>query len=155
MSVAQAKARVDRMKQATAGRRLAVLVLAFLAGLFIAAPSEHRAHAQESNTPATGEVTITGTARVGELLTADASLITDADGLTNVDFTFVWMAGATNDPTQATTRVYSDGPRYHIHPDDAGLRIMVAVEFHDDADNPESIFSAATGVVAAVAPAHR
>ena len=153
MSVAQAKARVDRMKQATAGRRLAVLVLAFLAGLFIAAPSEHRAQAQDPNTPATGEVTITGTARVGELLTADASLITDADGLTNVDFTFVWMAGATNDPAQATWRIYSHGERYHVDPRDAGLKIMVRVRFQDDTDNWESVLSATTGVVAAVAPA--
>ena len=51
------------MKQG-AGRCLAVLVLAFLAVILVAAPPEHRAEAQGPNTPATGEVTVTGTARV-------------------------------------------------------------------------------------------
>ena len=137
------------------GRRLSValLLLACMVATAIAAPSEHRAQAQDPTTPAAGEVTITGTARVGELLTADASLITDADGLTNVDFTFVWMAGATNDPAQATWRIYSHGERYHVQPRDAGLKIMVAARFFDDAGNIEEVVSATTGVVAAVAPA--
>ena len=136
------------------GRRLSValLLLACMLATGIAAPANDRAEAQQ-NTPATGMVTITGTARVGELLTADASLITDADGLTGVAFTFVWMAGATNDPAQATIRIYSNGPRYHVDPDDAGLKIMVDVRFRDDTDNFESVLSATTGVVAAVAPA--
>ena len=105
------------------------------------------------NTPATGTVTITGTVGIGELLTAHASGITDADGLTNPKFFFLWLAGPTSDPTDANIRLFAYQERYHVLPLDAGLRIMVAVSFHDDAGNFESIYSAATAVVATVAPA--
>ena len=140
------------MKQAAAGRRLAVLVLAFLACLLIAAPPEHRAEAQGPNTPATGEVTVTGTARVGETLTADASSIADADGLSDRDFTLVWMAGATSNPSEATIRLFSDGERYRVHPNDAGLMVMVAASFSDDAGNFEVVVSAPTAVVVPTVP---
>ena len=43
--------------------------------------------AARPNTPATGAPTISGTAQVGETLTADTSGIRDADGLTNASFT--------------------------------------------------------------------
>ena len=139
------------MKQG-AGRRLAVLVLAFLACLLIASPPEHRAEAQGPNTPATGEVTVTGTARVGETLTADASSIADADGLSDRDFTLIWMAGATSNPSEATIRLFSDGERYRVHPDDAGLMVMVTASFFDDAGNFEVVVSAPTAVVASTVP---
>ena len=105
------------------------------------------------NTPATGTVTITGTVGIGELLTAHASGITDADGLTKPKFFFLWLAGPTSDPTDANIRLFAYQERYHVLPLDAGLRIMVGVSFHDDAGNFESIYSAATAVVATVAPA--
>ena len=140
------------MKQVAAGRRLAVLVLAFLAVLLIAAPPEHRAEAQGPNTPATGAVTITGTARVGETLTADLSTIADADGLTNRNFILIWMAGATSDPSEATIRLFSDEERYRVHPDDAGLMIMLVASFADDAGNPEVVVSAPTAAVAPTVP---
>ena len=107
----------------------------------------------QPNTPATGTVTITGTVGIGELLTAHASGITDADGLTNPTFFFLWLAGPTSDPTDADIRLFAYQERYHVLPDDAGLRIMVGVSFHDDAGNLEAIHSAATAVVATVAPA--
>ena len=107
----------------------------------------------QQNTPATGTVTIRGTVGIGELLTAHASGITDADGLTNPNFLFIWLTGATSNPTDATARLYAYGERYHVLPLDAGLRIMVAVSFYDDAGNLEAIHSAATAVVATVAPA--
>ena len=140
-----------RMKQG-AGRRLAVLVLAFLAVILVAAPPEHRAEAQGPNTPATGAVTVTGTARVGETLTADASSIADADGLSDRNFILVWMAGATSDPAEATRRIFSNGERYHVDPRDAGLMVMVAARFLDDAGNLEEVVSAPTAVVAPTAP---
>ena len=107
----------------------------------------------QPNTPATGTVTITGTVGIGELLTAHASGITDADGLTNPKFFFLWLAGPTSDPTDANIRLFAYQERYHVLPLDAGLRIMVGVSFHDDAGNLEAIHSAATAVVATVAPA--
>ena len=44
------------------------------------------------NSPATGAPTISGTVQAGETLTADTSGITDADGLTNVTFSYQWLA---------------------------------------------------------------
>ena len=44
--------------------------------------------AEPANTPATGQLTITGTAQVGETLTADTSSIADADGLDNARFSY-------------------------------------------------------------------
>ena len=143
------------VSQTNARRRSLVLVLGLLASfavLWITASVGDRAQAQP-NTPATGTVTITGTVGIGELLTAHASGITDADGLTNPTFFFLWLTGPTSDPTDATGRLHAYGESYHVLPDDAGLRVMVAVSFYDDADNLEVIYSVATGVVATVAPA--
>ena len=44
------------------------------------------------NSPATGAATISGTAQVGETLTADTSSIEDTDGLENVIFSYQWLA---------------------------------------------------------------
>ena len=136
-------------------RRSLVLLLGLLASfaaLWITASAGDRAQAQQ-NTPATGTVTITGTVGIGELLTAHASGITDADGLTDPEFLVLWLAGPTSDPTDANIRFFAYQERYHVRPLDAGLRIMVAVSFYDDAGNLEAIHSAATAVVATVAPA--
>ena len=53
------------------------------------------AAASPSNSPATGAPTISGTAQVGETLTADTTGISDADGLDNADFDYQWLAGDT------------------------------------------------------------
>ena len=57
-------------------------------------PSADQAQAQANN-PATGAPAITGTARVGETLTADTSGIADADGLTGASFSYQWLADGT------------------------------------------------------------
>ena len=44
-----------------------------------------------ANTPATGAPTITGTARVGETLTAATTGIMDADGLASPSYTYQWI----------------------------------------------------------------
>ena len=44
------------------------------------------------NSPATGAPTISGTAQVGETLTANTSGIADADGLSNVQYQYQWLA---------------------------------------------------------------
>ena len=44
-----------------------------------------------TNTPATGAPTITGTAQVGQTLTAVTTGIMDDDGLNNVSYTYQWM----------------------------------------------------------------
>ena len=43
------------------------------------------------NTPATGAPTITGTATVGQTLTAGTTAIMDANGLTNVSYAYQWI----------------------------------------------------------------
>ena len=97
------------------------------------------------NTLATGLPTITGTAQVGETLTADTSAIADADGLTNVSYSYQWMADDTN--IQGAT-----DPTYTLADRDEGKTIKVAVSFTDEAGNQESRTSAPTDAVAA-APA--
>ena len=94
------------------------------------------------NTPATGLPTITGTAEVGETLTADTTGIADADGLGNAAFAYQWLAAA-DEINGATAATYS------LADDDAGKAITVRVSFTDDAGNDEQLTSAATGEVAA------
>ena len=95
-----------------------------------------------ANNPATGLPTITGTAQAGETLTASTSSIADADGLTNVEYSYQWLAddaeisGATNST-------------YNLTGEEVGKAIKVKVTFTDDADNDETLISAATGTVAA------
>ena len=93
------------------------------------------------NTPATGQPSITGAARVGETLTAATSGIEDANGLENVTFTYRWLAGGT-DIEGAVAASYT------LTADEEGLAIQVGVSFTDDAGNPEAVTSAATGAVA-------
>ena len=94
------------------------------------------------NSPATGAPTISGTAQVGETLTANTSSIADADGLDDVSFTYQWLAddseiaGATN----AT---------YTLAAAEEGKVIKARVSFTDDAGNGETLTSAATETVAA------
>ena len=95
-----------------------------------------------SNTPATGEPTITGTAQVGETLTADTTGISDSDGLNNAIFTYRWLADDA-DITDAT------GSTYALVAADEGRTIKVRGTFTDDAGNDESLTSAPTATVAA------
>ena len=97
------------------------------------------------NTPATDAPTISGTARVGETLTADTTGISDGDGLDNATFAYQWLAddAEINGATAAT---------YTLAGDDAGKAIKVKVSFTDDAGNDEQLTSAVTGAVAAAPP---
>ena len=51
--------------------------------------------ATQPNDPATGAPAITGTVQVGETLTAGTTAIADEDGLTNVSYTYQWLADDT------------------------------------------------------------
>ena len=99
-----------------------------------------------SNTPATGEPTITGTAQVGETLTADTTGISDSDGLANATFTYQWLADDA-DITDAT------GSTYALVAADEGKIIKVQLSFTDDRGHQETLTSTATAAVAAVASA--
>ena len=93
------------------------------------------------NSPATGAPTISGTAQVGETLTADTSAIADADGLDNTDFSYQWLA----DDTEISG---AKGSTYTLADADEGKTVKVQVSFTDDAGNEETLTSAATGAVA-------
>ena len=104
------------------------------------------AEAPPINTSAAGAPTISGTPQVEQTLTADTSSITDEDGLTNVSYGYQWIAGGT-DIEGAT------GSTYTLTASEQGQTIQVRVTFTDDADNEETLTSAATvEVTAAPAP---
>ena len=97
------------------------------------------------NTPATGLPTISGTAQVDETLTADTSGISDADGLTNVSYSYQWIR---NDGTNDSDMGGQTGSTYTLVSADEGKAIKVRVSFTDDAGNEETLTSAATAAVA-------
>ena len=101
--------------------------------------------AAQPDSPATGEPTITGTAQVGEMLTADTSGITDTDGLTNVTYSYQWL-GDDTDIAGATSSTYT------LVADDEGKTIKVRVVVTDDEENETTLTSAATEAVEAPEP---
>ena len=96
--------------------------------------------AAKPSSPATGQPAISGTAQVGETLTADTSGIADADGLDNVSFTYQWIADD-SDIAGAT------GSTYALAAADESKVVKVRVSFTDDAGNAESLTSGATDAV--------
>ena len=100
------------------------------------------------NTPATGAPTITGTAQVGQTLTAGTTAIVDADGLTSVSYAYQWIRVATDN---TETNISSATVTYTLVAADQGTTIKVTVSFTDDASNPETLTSAATAAVSAAA----
>ena len=107
--------------------------------------TEAVAAAPTPNSPATGQPTISGTAQVGEALTADITGIADQDGLENSAFTYQWLADAA-DIAGAT------GSTYTLVEADEGKTVKVRVSFTDDGGNDETLTSAATDSVAAPEP---
>ena len=86
--------------------------------------------AAKANTLPTGLPTISGTAQVGETLTADTTAIADEDGLTNVSYSYQWIADDGNSDADieegavegerrqlghADGRIRRDGDRNHAH----------------------------------------
>ena len=94
------------------------------------------------NNVATGAPTISGTVQVDETLTAGTAGIADEDGLTNVSYSYQWLA----DGEELSG---STGSTYTLVSDDEGKAISVAVSFTDDAGNDESLTSDATDAVEA------
>ena len=101
---------------------------------------------EEENSPATGNLTISGTAQVGETLTASTTGITDADRLTNVSYSYQWIA---NDGTSDSDIADATASAYTLVAADAGKTIKVKVIFTDDNGNDESLTSTATTAVIA------
>ena len=102
--------------------------------------------AARPSSPATGAPTISGTAQVGETLTADTSGIADADGLTGATFSYQWLGSRDAEIQGATNATYT------LVTADEGKAIKVRVSFTDDAGNEEALTSASTTAVAAAPP---
>ncbi len=96
--------------------------------------------ASHANTPATGAPNISGTAQVGQTLTAGTSGISDADGLTNVTYSYQWLADDT-EINDATNSIYT------VQASENGKVIKVRVTFTDDAGYAESLTSEGTSAV--------
>ena len=101
--------------------------------------------AAKPNSPATGQPAISGTAQVGETLTADTSSIADADGLDNASFGYQWLADDSDIPG-ATDSAYT------LADADVGKTIRVTVAFTDDAGNEETMTSEPTAEAAGLPP---
>ena len=102
--------------------------------------------AATTNTAPTGVPTITGTAQVGQTLTAVTTGITDADGLTSPTYTYQWIRV---DGTDEEDISGENSSTYTLDAADLGKTIKVKVSFTDDASNAETLTSAATVTVAA------
>ena len=98
-----------------------------------------------TNADATGKPTITGTTRVGEVLTADTSGIADPNGLPDdaQDFTYQWQRSeiAWTDITGA------EAPHYFPTDDDVGKVLRVQVSFEDEDEFDEGPLTSAVSAV--------
>ena len=95
-----------------------------------------------TNTAATGAPSIAGVTRVGGTLTAGTSGIADSDGLTDVTFTYQWLA----DDAEIAG---ASSSTYRLTLAEHGKVVTVRVHFEDDAGFPEELTSAATAAVGA------
>ena len=101
-----------------------------------------------TNSPATGQPTISGTARVGETLTADTSGIADEDGLANATFSYQWMVG---DGASETDIAGATSSTYTLSDNEEGKTVKVRVSFTDESGNEEVLTSQATAAVGSAA----
>ena len=93
------------------------------------------------NAPASGTVTITGTAEVGQTLTVSVSGVTDRDGVpSGVTYTYQWVQV---DGTDETDIAGATSSTYTLVAADQGKRVKVKVSFEDDVGNDEELSSAA------------
>ena len=86
------------------------------------------AAAPTPNSPATGLPSVSGTAQVGETLTADTSGIADADGIGSVQYEYQWLA----DDAEIAG---ATGLTYTLTDSEESKAITVQVSFTDDAGN--------------------
>ncbi len=93
-----------------------------------------------ANSPATGAPIISGTAQVGETLTASTSGIDDADGMSGAVFSYQWLADGV-EITGATSDTYT------LVDADLDKAVKVRVIFNDDDNNEETLTSEATAAV--------
>ena len=103
------------------------------------------------NDPPTGKPVISGTRRVGQVLTATTATIEDPDGAPSggFRFTYQWFQVDADGASNATEIQGATGSTYTLTPEDLGKRILVWAYFSDADGNYESLASDATGTVQA------
>ena len=106
----------------------------------------------EPNESATGQPTISGTAQVGEDLTASTSGISDGNGLTSPTYSYQWLRANTAAGTGSEISG-AGSTTYRLVEADQGKYLRVRVNFQDDDGNAETVTSDATGPVSAEANA--
>ena len=137
----------------TNGTAYTVRVIATRTGVTDGPPSaEMTGTPRVPNTAATGAPTITGTAQVGETLTASTTGIADANGLTSPTYTYQWIRV---DGTDEADIASANSSTYTLVDADLGTTLKVRVTFADDLGHTETLTSAATATVGAVATAAR
>ena len=95
------------------------------------------------NDEATGRPTISGTARVGQDLTAATSGIVDVDGLNNVRYDYQWIRVDDDGTSNATDIAGETAATYTAETADVGKKIKVKVSFIDQKGTPEELTSEA------------
>ena len=106
-----------------------------------------------AGTAATGTPTITGTAAVGQPLAVDLTGIEDADGLTNVSYSYQWVRVDADGMSNPADIADATDATYTLVDADLGKTLKVRVTFDDDAGNTETLTSAATATVTPTAGA--
>ena len=99
-----------------------------------------------ANKAPAGLPAITGTAKVGEELTASAGDIADADGVAYATFAWQWLA---DDGTQETEIEGATGERWTPTVAELGRAVRVRATFTDDKGTEETLTSEASEAVAA------
>ena len=115
-----------------------------------------------TNSAATGKPSITGTATVGQTLTAAKGSIADTDGVTKADngdagfaYTYQWIRVDSDGSSNPADIPGATSSTYVLAAADQGKRVKVKLSFQDDAGNAESRTSdayPASGTVAATTP---
>ena len=95
----------------------------------------------------TGSPVAAGSARVGETLVADTSLVALEGGRRPAPFSYDWVADGDRG------RVVTTGNIYRVRPDDAGFTISVGVGIQAEDGSVQVVRSATTSTVAASVPA--
>ena len=116
-------------------------LLALLLAVFLVLAESSPAHAQN----AMGVPVVTGVLEEGLTAAADVTGISDADGLTNVSYSYEWMRvdGGADTPISGATDA-----TYVMQAVDVDKALKVRVTFTDDAANPEMRTSDASAIVA-------
>ena len=117
--------------------------------------------ATATNSAATGKPSITGTATVGQTLTAAKGTIADTNGVTKADngdagfaYTYQWIRVDSDGSSNAADISGAMSSTYVLKAADQGKKVKVKLSFKDDAGNAESRTSdayPASGTVAAAA----